>query len=81
MQPPHMPAASQQQQQQQQQQQSQPSSQQSFSMSQPSSQTTGYRQYADMPQKPQNDPDMGIYSVRAQTVSPSRACCQLTRHV
>jgi hypothetical protein len=32
-------------------------------MSQPSSQTTGYRQYADMSQKPQSDPDMGIYSV------------------
>ncbi|KAL2133301.1 hypothetical protein VTI74DRAFT_2567 [Chaetomium olivicolor] len=31
-------------------------------MSQPSSQTTGYRQYADMPPKPQGDPDMGIYS-------------------
>jgi hypothetical protein len=32
-------------------------------MSQPSSQTTGYRHYADLPQKPTNDPDMGIYSV------------------
>lgn len=32
-------------------------------MSQPSSQTTGYRQYGDMSQKPSNDLDMGIYSV------------------
>ncbi|KAG7288386.1 hypothetical protein NEMBOFW57_007918 [Staphylotrichum longicolle] len=62
MPPSHMPGGSQPQQQ----QQSQPSSQQSFSMSQPSSQPTGYRQYADMPQKPQNDPDMGIYSVRPE---------------
>lgn len=37
-------------------------------MSQPSSQTAGmpapYRQYTDIPPKPPNDPDMGIYSVR-----------------
>jgi hypothetical protein len=77
MQPPQIPASSQQQQQpQQQQQQSQPSSQQSFSMSQPSSQTvaapSSYRQYTDMPQKPQSDPDMGIYTVRAQTITSSR---------
>ena len=76
MQPPQIPAGSQQQQQQQQQQQSQPSSQQSFSMSQPSSQTaaapSSYRQYTDMPQKPQSDPDMGIYTVRAQTITSSR---------
>ncbi|KAK4238317.1 hypothetical protein C8A03DRAFT_33662 [Achaetomium macrosporum] len=62
MQPAQIPAASQPPQPQQHQQQSQPSSQQSFSMSQPSSQTTGYRHYADLPQKPTNDPDMGIYS-------------------
>ncbi|KAH6612835.1 hypothetical protein B0J18DRAFT_375319 [Chaetomium sp. MPI-SDFR-AT-0129] len=31
-------------------------------MSQPSSQTTGYRQYAEKAQKPQNEQDMGIYS-------------------
>lgn len=80
MQPPQMPAGSQQQQQQQHQQQqqqppppqqSQPSSQQSFSMSQPSSQPaaapSSYRQYTDMPQKPQSDPDMGIYTVRGHT--------------
>jgi hypothetical protein len=77
MQPPQVPGGPQppqpQQQQQSQQQQSLPtqqsqqaqqSSQQSFSMSQPSSQTTtAYRQFADLPSKQTNEPDMGIYSV------------------
>ncbi|SPQ24079.1 0dea88c1-b31a-41c0-b12e-963d03b3ca6f [Thermothielavioides terrestris] len=61
MQPPQLPAGEQPPQHQ---PLSQPSSQPSFSLSQsqPSSQTTGYRQYADIPPKPANDPDMGIYS-------------------
>ena len=46
-------------------QQSQPSSQQSFSMSQPSQiPTSVYRQYTDPPPKPVDDGIMSIYSVR-----------------
>ncbi|KAK3937008.1 hypothetical protein QBC46DRAFT_268499 [Diplogelasinospora grovesii] len=58
MQPPQIAAGS---------QQSQPSSQQSFSMSQPSSQNANmnasvYRQYTDPPPRPLSDPVMPIYS-------------------